>query len=209
MFAYCNNNPIIAADHSGEWLNIVIGAVVGGVISGVVAAVTSYAQTGQVDWGSVAINAAVGAVSGAIAATGASALVQAGASAIVSGAGNFAEQCHTKGIKNVNLGDVAVSAALGAGTSLLGSAVGELFSGNIKSVGEKLISEGRGRYFAGVIREMSGQSHSSLMRQGAKYIAQGSKMVNMANGVSSVVGSVVGGGVAFTYNAVKATLLGG
>ena len=33
MFAYCNNNPIIRVDASGEFFNTICGAVIGGAIA--------------------------------------------------------------------------------------------------------------------------------------------------------------------------------
>lgn len=50
MFAYCGNNPVSREDDGGEFWNFVIGAAVGGLVGGVVSAVTSYAQTGEIDW---------------------------------------------------------------------------------------------------------------------------------------------------------------
>ncbi len=70
MFAYCQNNPIAAADANGEWINVVIGAIVGGLIGGIVTAVETYKEEGQINWGRVAVSTATGAISGGFAATG-------------------------------------------------------------------------------------------------------------------------------------------
>jgi RHS repeat-associated protein len=56
-YTYCANNPINRADPTGEFWNIIIGAVAGAIIGGVVAAVTG---------GDVLAGAASGAVAGAI-----------------------------------------------------------------------------------------------------------------------------------------------
>ena len=70
MFAYCNNNPIIAADYDGEWLNIVIGAVVGAVVNSAVIIVESLVKKQDIDWIKVGVSALSGAVSGAFSAAG-------------------------------------------------------------------------------------------------------------------------------------------
>ena len=61
MFAYCENNPIMRTDESGEFFNTVIGAVVGATFGAVSAAIA-----GTSIWG----GALSGAVSGAVAGFG-------------------------------------------------------------------------------------------------------------------------------------------
>ncbi len=208
LFLYCDNNPVVRADKSGNVWNVVIGAVVGGVVSGAISAVTSYMQTGSVDLGSVLINTAVGAVSGLIAATGLGVFAQAGLTAAVSGAGNFAEQVYTKGIKGVNGKDVVCSALVGGGTSLLGSAAGKLIGGKLEKAGIELLNKGRDKLLTGMVRECVGQSHSSLIRQGTKYVAQATKMINTYRGISSSVGSLIGGVTSGGYNTFKTRVWG-
>ena len=203
LFAYCDNNPIMRSDNGGYFWNVVIGTVVGGIVGGVVAGITSYIQTGKVDWGSVAINAAVGAVSGAIAATGLGALAQAGLTALTCGAGNFAEQCYTKGIKNVNYAEVVSSTVVGGSTSLLGTGAGKLAGNKLYKSGMELINKGKDKLLTGAVREAVGQSHSSLMRQGRKFISQGTVKINTFRGCSSVIGSGLGIGTSFSYSALK------
>ena len=208
LFAYCGNNPVIREDKGGEFWNVVIGAVVGGVVSGAIAAATSYAKTGKVDWGSVAINAAVGAVGGAVAATGLGALAQAGLTAATSGVGNFAEQCYTKGINNVNYMDVAGSALVEGVTSLVGTGAGKLAAGKIESAGTALLNKGKDKLLTGMVRKTVGQSHSHLLKQGAKYATQGLKKINVFRGTSSVIGSGIGAFTSIGYNTYKTSYLG-
>ena len=61
MFAYCENNPIMRTDESGEFFNTVIGAVIGATFGAVSAAIA-----GTSIWG----GALSGAVSGAVAGFG-------------------------------------------------------------------------------------------------------------------------------------------
>ena len=208
LYAYCGNNPVARRDDGGEFWNFVIGGVVGGLIGGIVAGVTSYIQTGKVDWGSVAINAVVGAANGVIAATGLGSLAQAGLTAVTSGAGNFAEQCYTKGISNVNYGDVLGSAIIGGGSSLVGSFAGEKFAGNLQKTGREILDKGKDKLLTGMIRESMGQSHSALLRQGTKYASQGIKMINTYRGFSSSIGSFLGSAISGGYSALKYNVLG-
>ena len=72
MWAYCGNNPIIRYDVQGEFWNIIIGAAVGAVINGAVSAISQGIENGwdNINWGSVGVAAATGAISGGLAATG-------------------------------------------------------------------------------------------------------------------------------------------
>lgn len=207
MFAYCGNNPVSREDDGGEFWNFVIGAAVGGLVGGVVSAVTSYAQTGEIDWGAVAINAAVGAAGGLIAASGLGTVCQAGLTAVISGGGNFAEQVYSKGIKNVNKADVICSTLIGGGTSLLGSAAGKLLGGKIEKAGSSLLNKRKDKLLSGMVRQTVGQSHSKLLRQGANFVAQGIKQINTYRGLSSSVGSLIGAVTSSAYNSFKFSIL--
>ena len=83
MFAYCNNNPIIAIDENGEWFHIVVGAVVGGISSFISSVVTDVIAGNEVDWCGAAISAGTGAAAGALVAAfpACAGLISAGASA--------------------------------------------------------------------------------------------------------------------------------
>ena len=75
MFAYCGNNPVSRKDNSGEFWNVVIGAVVGAALSAaseLASQVINHVATGEkINWGDVATSAAGGAVYGGVmAATG-------------------------------------------------------------------------------------------------------------------------------------------
>lgn len=86
MYAYCNNNPIMYTDESGEivgWLVVLIcslvGATIGGTVSGVIAA-----NNGIEGWelvGNIALGSLVGAAGGA--------LLTAGGTAIYAGVGSL------------------------------------------------------------------------------------------------------------------------
>lgn len=91
LFAYCDNNPIIRIDHGGQiWM--LIGAAVGAFVSGAVSAISQYATTGSINWKTVGINAAAGAVSGALATTGIGLVASIGANAGLGGAAYVSDQ---------------------------------------------------------------------------------------------------------------------
>ena len=154
MFAYCNNNPIIAADYDGEWLNIVIGAVVGAVIGAATTAIDAY-KTGGWDafssgktWAKMGVSAAIGAGSGLVAASG---IGFVGAIGIGASTG-FAESTLHKAIdgKNLNnlneLMDIAVDTFSGAVGGLIGGSGAihrnKYMSRQISRLGKHLISDG-------------------------------------------------------------------
>ena len=203
LYAYCDNNPVTRADHDGEFWNYVIGAVVGAVVNGAIAAAVSYFEDGEIDWVSVRINAAVGAASGVVAASGLGAISQAGITAALNGIGSFADQAQSDGVKNVNYEEIAICTALGGVTSLAGTAVGKISGGKWLNQSKELTDKGQSKLLAGVIRRTVGQSHSALMRQGYKYLAMAVKPTNIFRGVSSVMGTVISGGVSGVYSAIK------
>ena len=73
LYAYCDNNPVIRTDSTGEcWITIgimAVGGAIGAAVSAVSSVVTQKALTGTVNWKSVAVAAGTGFVSGAVAAS--------------------------------------------------------------------------------------------------------------------------------------------
>ncbi len=118
-YNYCLNDPINHIDPDGEFVGTVIGAVVGAAIGGVKAAVD-----GENIWKGTGKGAVAGAIAGAVAdltiataGTGTVALVAAGS--LSGAAGSAADQYLNTG--NINLGQVAIGAALGGGLGYIGA----------------------------------------------------------------------------------------
>lgn len=160
----------------------------------------SYISTGSIDWGKVGISATVGAVSGGIAATGLGVFVQAGWSAAASAAGSIATDIYERS-KKPNAGKVtwkevgdslmrAVgSAAIGFGSSLIGSGAGRAVSKGLESKGATMVLSSKGTTY--------------WTRAQAKNLAkQGKALINTARGISSVVGT------AFTWPTSTALSMG-
>ena len=189
MFAYCGNNPVIREDEGGKFWNVVIGAVVGAVVNATTTAIDSYITTGSVDWGKVGISAAVGAVSGGIAATGLGVIAQAAISAGAAAIGSVATDLYERD-KNPNagditwgeVGDIAVravgSAAISFGASVFGTAAGKMVSDGLTDAGASMVF--RGKIGAGCWTKA----------QARNMVKQGTAMINTARGISSVVGTV-------------------
>jgi RHS repeat-associated protein len=143
MFAYCGNNPISRADDSGEFWNIVIGAVVGTVVSGLVSIATQVIENkgfDNINWGRVGVAAAAGAVSGAFAATG----IPVGGQTIINAAiGTVSSIADTY----VDKGSAATAAdyVSSAFTGFVLGAAGGLLGGN--GSGTKHLSKSAGRLF--------------------------------------------------------------
>ena len=124
MFAYCENNPVNRKDNNGSWgitLGLMaIGGLIGAVTSAVATIVTSVASHEEVNWGSVAVSAGAGFVSGALAASPLNATGQVIAGAIIGGVSYTAEKIikHEK----IEVDELAVSILAGGVSGWIGKA---------------------------------------------------------------------------------------
>ena len=201
MFSYCGNNPTSRKDDGGKFWNIVIGAAVGAVVSAVTTAIDTYTTTGSIDWGKVGISAAVGAVSGGVAATGLGTIAQAAISAGASAIGSVATDLYDRS-KDPNAGKITWkevggiatraigSAAIGFGSSVFGTAAGKIVSGGIEAKGASMVF--KGKIGAGCWTKA----------QARNMVSQGKVLINTARGLSSVVGTL------FTWPTSTALSLG-
>ena len=62
MFAYCENNPIMRVDADGEIWNVIAGAVIGAGLE-VLGQLMTGTKFADINWGSVAVEGVLGAVS--------------------------------------------------------------------------------------------------------------------------------------------------
>ena len=142
LFAYCDNNPIMRMDDSGDfWM--FIGAAIGAAVGGAVSAISQYAATGKIDWKVVGVNAASGAISGALASTGIGLVASIGANAVLGGITYAAEQI-VKGEKITIGGVIAGTISGGIGGAIGGKgANAKALSATWKSTKKVIIREGR------------------------------------------------------------------
>ena len=188
MFAYCENNPIVRSDPSGELWNLVAGAAVGAIIGGISSALSSYKQSGTIDVASMFAGAAAGAVSGLISASGLGAGVQALASGAIGCAGEIFDAYRSG--RDVNVKDALVGAAIGAGSSLVGS----FSTKNAVQASKNCIQKGINKVSAGKARYDSGSRYwKGSMKRGMSYIRTGVHDLNVAQGKASITGSLTGG----------------
>ena len=121
MFAYCGNNPVARADNSGNFWNIVAGAVIGSAIS-VATQIVTNVVTGN-KWSSgIGLAAISGAVSGGLAASGVPLVGQVVGNAIISGVSEGVNQykVYKDDPSSFSLGNAALS--IGTATILGGVA---------------------------------------------------------------------------------------
>ena len=119
-FAYCGNNPVMRSDDDGKFWNIVAGAVIGAAINIGVSALNSFLAGEEYTWKNALVDGLSGAVTGAFAATGFGAIVQASVGAATSFAGSVATD-KLNG-EEANWVRASNAAALGAFTGWLGGA---------------------------------------------------------------------------------------
>ncbi len=117
LYIYCNNNPIYQVDSSG-YFGLLAGMAFGAIVGGVVSAVSQYANEGDVDWRIVLVDAASGAIGGAIAATPIGLGASVAANAALGTATYIAEQS-VKG-EEITVSGLIASAAGGAASGLIG-----------------------------------------------------------------------------------------
>ena len=116
MFAYCRNNPVIAADENGEWLNIVVGAIVGAVVNTVSAVI----QQKPID--EIIVSGVCGAVSGGLTAMGFGAAVGAVTSFVDSAYSNTKAVIRGESTIGEAIVGTAVDTAVGAAFGAMGAA---------------------------------------------------------------------------------------
>ena len=160
-FAYCDNNPITRTDRNGDvWQLIVGAAVIGGLTGGAVSAVSQYMTTGNIDWKVVGVNAASGALSGAVSATSIGLVGSIGVNAVLGGATYAIEQKVKK--ETISLKGIMASTFAGA----VGGAIGGK-GANVKSLSSswKFASKG-------ILRETKRANVKYASKQIARYTAQ-------------------------------------
>ena len=122
LFAYCDNNPVMRADHGGDFWHIVVGAAVGALIGGVVKAVSNAIEGKSLTDG-LATAMLAGAASGALASTGVGIVGMVAGNAAISMAENAADQViENKGFNNFDVGDMLIDGAIGGVSGALGGA---------------------------------------------------------------------------------------
>ena len=203
MFAYCGNNPISRTDQSGNLWNYVIGAVVGGVVSAVTTAVQSYKEAGEVNLQSTVIAGLVGAIGGAVAASGLNCVAQAGITMATTAVGDvLTQKVNAKDTVGATYNPIQTiqNTLLAGGCSVLGSGLGSLASYGYTSLGSELLEKGVEKAGQAFYRSNLGLSSSKLVRQAERLLNQGAVLTNIGRGVSSVTGTLLTWGLSVEYS---------
>ncbi len=161
LYAYCDNNPVIRADHSGEYWHVAIGAATGGLIGGI-SSLAGQAVSGEgINWAEVGVSAASGALTGAI--TTAFPGMGVTATGIIHGAVGAGTYIATE-LVNERTPTVAGTLTAGVTSGVLAGGVKAV--GNLVSKGVKIQKIGR----------LEASNHPGDAQLGVKY------QINKANG---------------------------
>ena len=124
LFAYCNNNPVMHSDPSGESAILItlgimlVGGLIGSAVSATSSMLTQQALTGTINWKSVGVAAASGFVSGAIAASPIGLPGQIIAGGIIGGV-SYAVDSYVNDVA-ITLDGMILSVGMGAVSGLIG-----------------------------------------------------------------------------------------
>ena len=149
-------------------------------------------KTGEF-WAHVGVDATVGAVNGFVCASGLGVVAQAGLNSITSGLGDVANQViENKGLYNIDISqslDVAAKSMLNSvACSYVGKGVNKV--SGISDKANAFHDSYLNKTFSANMRREAGRSSSALMRQADRFLNQAIKYDNIAQGTSSVVGSL-------------------
>ena len=133
LFAYCDNNPVMRIDETGEFWNILIGAGVGAVVGAAISIVTQLLleDSPPIDseefWANVGLSAVGGMISGGLAASGVPLAGQMIGNAIIGGMTGFfdvAIKDHYSNNSSSSFGTYALSIVDGAIIGLISGRIG-------------------------------------------------------------------------------------
>ena len=122
MFSYCENNPINCSDKSGQFLNIIAGAVVGGGLE-LAGQLLSGKSLSEVNWAKVGVSAISGGLTAAVGPV---------AGCLISGATDVAIDALNGNINSI--ADAAKSFAWGAAKAAVSYGVGTAVGKATKSL---------------------------------------------------------------------------
>ena len=124
LFVYCNNNPVVYMDDSGNSATLItlgimaVGGLIGAVVSAAASTVTQYSLTGSVNWSSVGVSAVTGFVSGAIAASPIGIVGQIVLGGVIGGA-SYAVDCKVNG-RPIDAFEAVLSIVMGMASGTIG-----------------------------------------------------------------------------------------
>ena len=192
LYAYCDNNPVMRVDEDGEfWLELGImaaGGIIGAFTNGIASTVSQYIINGNIDIESVAIAAASGFVSGAIAASPLGIVGQVIAGGVIGGLSYVADA-------HANEEDVSeVGLAVAIGTGLVSGAIGGKGANHNQQLTIAITGVRNTKVFAPVMnssREAASIIAKAIVRRD-NIIGPAIKKYVICSGVSSLVNEFAG-----------------
>jgi len=112
LYAYCDNNPVMRADHGGEFWNVVAGAVIGGGLE-LAGQLLSGSSFYEVNWAKVGVSALSGGLAAAVGPV---------AGCLISGATDVAMEALDGNINSI--ADAAKSFAWGTAKAVISYGIG-------------------------------------------------------------------------------------
>ena len=156
-FAYCDNDPVNRSDDGGQFWNIVAGAAVGGILSASLEIGRQIISGNKsIDWGSVGIEAANGALTGGLMASGVAAPVVTAGRALINGATSASHVLYES--KGKDVGKAAWAATVSASTTLFVANVKGVFSSRLGRLSSKFSNS---RALKGLAKMLGGSGGSS------------------------------------------------
>ena len=125
LYAYCDNNPVMRADNSGEFWHIVVGAAIGAVVGVFTKMIVNVIDDKPITDGLITAGIA-GAVSGGLAASGIGIVGQVVGNGLIGAANNavdqFAGMINGSNTDGFDFGDMLLDGAIGAIAGFAGGA---------------------------------------------------------------------------------------
>lgn len=196
LYAYAKNNPLEWHDPNGEWAHILLGSLAGAALNGGVYALQCWITGEGFSWKEFAIQAAVGAIAGGVAAATFGAVnpflashgFNAAANIVITGAASgltsgFASGTSSSLMHGENVVDALENGAVEGGWGMLGGAVG---GGVMSKLGASFLGTiASGAVAGGVVSGVRGTSET--------YMETGDWSESLSIGLTAAGKGVVGG----------------
>ena len=185
LYVYCNNNPVMLKDDSGNYVSTITGALIGAIIGGI-----SSAMTGDNVWAGIGIGCLTGGISGfavdiGIATGGAVGLLIAGVGGGISSGFNYWATEEING-RNIDYGTLAIEMGVGAAFNMLSFGTSNLAGTQRNgSVWRNFLDDGTQQLFENTQRRIHGELVKKSTHGIAKNVTQNAVFALAMTGIIS------------------------